>query len=135
MSTKNCIACAEEIKEEASLCRHCGVMQDDRRFGIDKNSSRLRSFDGTTLMGLSKQKLVLAAVGIVLLVGGGIAAIQFFTGHFEVKCTSIQVENPDAKGKLFDMPGIPRYLTQDQCSQVWVPGPETNQEVTGVDAD
>ena len=86
-------------------------------------------------MGLSKRTLVLLVVGIVVLVAGGIAAMQFFTGHFETKCTSIQVENPDAKGKLFDMPGVPRYLTQDQCSQVWVPGPETNQEITGVDAD
>ncbi len=30
--TKACIACAEEIKKEAKLCKHCKTMQDDQKF-------------------------------------------------------------------------------------------------------
>lgn len=32
MATKECIACAEQIQESAKLCKHCGTMQNDRRF-------------------------------------------------------------------------------------------------------
>lgn len=39
--TKACIACAEDIKAEAKLCRHCQTAQDDPRWGepdaIDPN--------------------------------------------------------------------------------------------------
>ena len=30
--TKECVACAESIKSAASLCKHCGTMQDDEKF-------------------------------------------------------------------------------------------------------
>lgn len=30
---KECVACAEEIKVNAKLCRHCGTLQNDERFG------------------------------------------------------------------------------------------------------
>ena len=37
---KPCIACAEDIKSDASLCKHCGTRQDDEQF-LTKNRSAL----------------------------------------------------------------------------------------------
>ena len=34
--TKACIACAEDIKAQAALCKHCNTRQDDERFIIPK---------------------------------------------------------------------------------------------------
>ena len=31
-ATKSCIACAEDIKAEAMLCKHCNTRQDEKRF-------------------------------------------------------------------------------------------------------
>ena len=50
---KNCVACHEEIKSEAALCRHCGTMQDDKRFvakavpPVDKKSAPLSREEGS----------------------------------------------------------------------------------------
>jgi len=34
--TKSCIACAENIKAEAMLCKHCNTRQDEKRFQLPK---------------------------------------------------------------------------------------------------
>ncbi len=36
--TKNCIACAEDIKAEAMLCKHCNTRQDEKRFQLPKRN-------------------------------------------------------------------------------------------------
>lgn len=36
---KDCIACAEEIKFEAKLCKHCGTRQDETEFSDSRKSS------------------------------------------------------------------------------------------------
>lgn len=33
--TKECVACAEDIKQNAKLCKHCGTSQDDPKFAFD----------------------------------------------------------------------------------------------------
>jgi hypothetical protein len=47
---KNCIACAEEIKAEAQLCKHCGTRQDDHSFASSAPSEQpeepqIKAFD------------------------------------------------------------------------------------------
>jgi hypothetical protein len=43
MTNKECIACAEEIKAQAKLCKHCGTRQDDSEFSKPKKSSSTNS--------------------------------------------------------------------------------------------
>ncbi len=42
-SMKSCIACAEQIKEDARLCRFCGTRQDDQSFVADAPAQRSSS--------------------------------------------------------------------------------------------
>lgn len=39
MATKECVACAEQIQENAKLCKHCGTMQHDSRFDESQNGT------------------------------------------------------------------------------------------------
>jgi hypothetical protein len=134
LSTKTCVACAEEIKTEAVLCKHCGVMQNDHRFDGEKANQSLLTSRLSFFKRLRRSTLVLILVGIVLAVGAGFAAIQYLAGHYETKCTTIRVPNPNYRDLLFAVPNNPRYFNQDQCTEVWSPGPPPG-EVTGVDAD
>ena len=47
--TKECIACAEDIKQNAKLCKHCGTSQDDSKFMAPKVTSEF-SAKGTQLL-------------------------------------------------------------------------------------
>ena len=44
--SKECVACAEDIKQNAKLCKHCGTSQDDPKFTLD---GRERSPAGGTV--------------------------------------------------------------------------------------
>jgi hypothetical protein len=41
--TKACIACAESIQVGAKLCKHCGTLQDDKRFAPGKVTSKSKA--------------------------------------------------------------------------------------------
>jgi hypothetical protein len=38
-TTKECVACAEDIKQNAKLCKHCGTSQDDPKFSGKSQAS------------------------------------------------------------------------------------------------
>lgn len=70
METKACIACAEDIKNDARLCKHCGVRQDDTQFTepVTKKS------EGETSS--LKSRLAMIIAGVVVFFGvswGGLA--------------------------------------------------------------
>ena len=51
--TKLCVACAEEIKAEARLCKHCNTAQDDPRWSSDIRAEG----DDTVLLAPSEQRV------------------------------------------------------------------------------
>lgn len=62
---KECIACAEEIKGNAKLCKHCGTSQDDSRFLTNSltESSNARALPVGLVERLDRYALLLAEFG------------------------------------------------------------------------
>jgi hypothetical protein len=129
----HCIACAEEIKTQALLCKHCGTEQDDKRFLGRNKTSRNRP----------KRSARILVTTLILLLFAGIAASAYifvqpslshtkatktntqFTnkkkGHWVTHCITVQVRNPNANpNALFRDPNNPLYYDQQQCTQQFV---------------
>ena len=109
-------------------------MQNDPRFDEEKTNQSILTSALQAIKRLKRSTLVFILIGIIFALGAGIASVQFFAGHYETKCTTIRVPNPNYRDLLFEVPNNPQYFNQDECSEVWMPGPAP-QELTGVDAD
>jgi len=80
--TKACIACAEDIKAQAVLCRFCGTNQADARFG-DESHVRGQSStpdEESLRSGPSKIRnlVALGVVSIVVISGITVAGVAYF---------------------------------------------------------
>jgi len=66
--TKECIACSEEIKRQAKLCKHCGTLQDGSNFEKpERASSVLPQKQGKR--GIGCGTIVLIFLGIIFIGG------------------------------------------------------------------
>lgn len=79
MALKECVACAEEIQEGASLCKFCGTMQNDTRFQRRAETSAKSVSSSRTKRRIA---FIASAIGVGLLV---------------VVITSLSGQNPKAQ--------------------------------------
>ena len=73
---KNCVACAEEILENAALCKHCGTRQDDSSFAVQTATPSAVNITVENIQKPSKKRgrLGCGTVVLVLLVVGYIGS-------------------------------------------------------------
>jgi hypothetical protein len=118
MSISKCIACAEEIKAEALICKHCGTEQSDSRF--QRNNGKKPAKTSKKLDPGKRFLLVLAIVAVA--VGAYVTNLpKSSAGHWVKHCIDVQVRNPFANpNALFRDPNNPLYYTQQQCAQKYV---------------
>lgn len=80
MAKKACIACAEAIQKDATLCRHCGTKQDDPNFQRhNQEASPQSSTTPQNMLGRNKIILAAGALGVLLVAGlvvGGFVSSQ-----------------------------------------------------------
>lgn len=92
MESKACIACAEDIKNDALLCKHCGVRQDDTQFTqpvIEQSADKWSSL---------RFRLAVTIAGVVVFFGvlwGGLAFAfpNDWAGKTEVSSTQASQES------------------------------------------
>ncbi len=78
--TKACIACAESIQSGAKLCKHCGTLQDDKRFTAKANKQQNQDPD------LARTKAKTAVPGECVRCSSPVSNASLSVKHLCVSC-------------------------------------------------
>lgn len=91
LSTKKCVACAEDILQDAILCKHCKTMQDDEGFARVAAAHLEPELKTSKFAKIPKKVFALVLVALVI-VAGAIGGATYFQNQENDRLARVAAE-------------------------------------------